>query len=45
MSEDGSIDNGFLPPTFEVKRNRIEKIHQGFYKKWFLNKDKVVFEP
>ena len=45
MSEDWTVDNGLLTPTLKVKRNRIEKIHQGFYKSWFLNPDKVVFEP
>lgn len=45
MSEDWTVDNGLLTPTLKVKRNRIEKIHQGFYKSWFLSEDKVVFEP
>jgi long-chain acyl-CoA synthetase len=44
MKEDWNIDNGLTTPTMKVKRNAIEKIHREFYKSWFENEDKVIFE-
>ncbi|MFT5715183.1 MAG: long-chain acyl-CoA synthetase [Flavobacterium sp.] len=44
MKEDWNVDNGLTTPTLKVKRNAIEKIHQPFYKSWFENEDKVIFE-
>jgi long-chain acyl-CoA synthetase len=44
MKEDWNVDNGLTTPTLKVKRNDIEKIHQQFYKSWFENEDKVIFE-
>ncbi len=44
MKEDWSIDNGLLTPTLKVKRSQVEKIHSGFYKSWFENIEKVIFE-
>ncbi|WP_339916422.1 AMP-binding protein [Yeosuana marina] len=44
MKEDWNVDNGLTTPTFKVKRNSIEKIHQPFYKQWFENNDKIIFE-
>ena len=44
MKEDWSVDNGLTTPTLKVKRNSIEKIHQPYYKQWFENSEKVIFE-
>ena len=44
MKEDWTMDNGLLTPTLKIKRNSVEKIHQPFYKSWFEEADKVIFE-
>jgi len=44
MKEDWNVDNGLTTPTLKVKRNAIEKIHREYYKSWFENDDKVIFE-
>ncbi len=44
MKEEWTVDNGLLTPTLKVRRNSIEKIHQGYYKSWFESTEKVVFE-
>ena len=44
MKEDWTVDNGLTTPTLKVKRNAVEKIHQQFYKEWFENDEKVIFE-
>lgn len=44
MKEDWTVDNGLTTPTLKVKRNSIEKIHQPYYKQWFENPEKVIFE-
>lgn len=44
MKEDWNVSNGLTTPSLKVKRNSIEKIHQQFYKSWFENAEKVIFE-
>jgi long-chain acyl-CoA synthetase len=44
MKESWTVDNGLLTPTMKVKRNQVEKIHQGFYPEWFEAEGKVIWE-
>ena len=44
MREDWTIDNGLLTPTLKIKRNRVEKIYKGMYKKWFSEEALILFE-
>ncbi|MAJ50713.1 MAG: hypothetical protein CMB82_03730 [Flammeovirgaceae bacterium] len=44
MKEDWTIDNGLLTPTLKIKRNRVEKIHQDMYSKWFSEDASILFE-
>ena len=44
MKEDWTIDNGLLTPTMKIKRNRVEKIHQDIYPKWFNDEAAILFE-
>ena len=44
MREDWTIDNGLLTPTLKIKRNRVEKIYKGMYKKWFSEEGLILFE-
>ena len=29
-----SVDNGFITPTFKVKRNRIEEVYAPMFERW-----------
>ena len=44
MKEDWTIDNGLLTPTLKIKRNRVEKIHQDMYNRWFNEEASILFE-
>jgi long-chain acyl-CoA synthetase len=38
-----TVDNGFITPTFKVKRNRIEEAYSGSFDSWVSKKSKVLF--
>ena len=38
-----TVDNGFITPTFKVKRNRIEEAYSGSFEGWVSKKSKVLF--
>jgi len=37
------VDNGFITPTFKVKRNRIEEAYAGFFEGWAATRQRVVW--
>jgi long-chain acyl-CoA synthetase len=38
-----TVDNGFITPTFKVKRNRIEEAYAGFFESWAATRQRVVW--
>ena len=38
-----TVDNGFITPTFKVKRNRIEEAYSGSFENWVGKRSKVQF--
>ncbi|MDR7335229.1 AMP-binding protein [Roseateles asaccharophilus] len=38
-----TVDNGFITPTFKVKRNRIEEAYGGKFEAWVGKRAKVLF--
>ena len=38
-----TVDNGFITPTFKVKRNRIEEVFANNYERWVASRKKVVW--
>ena len=38
-----TVDNGFITPTFKVKRTRIEEAYAGKFEGWVGKRAKVVF--
>jgi long-chain acyl-CoA synthetase len=44
VTEPWSVDNGFITPTFKVKRNRIEEVYGPNYEKWVGSRKKVIWQ-
>ena len=40
-----SVENGFVTPTFKVKRNRIEEAYAGSFEGWVGTRRAVVWAP
>ena len=43
VTEPWSVDNGFITPTFKVKRNRVEEVYAASYDKWESARKKVIW--
>ena len=39
-----TVDNGFITPTFKVKRNRIEEAYAPRFEAWVGSRKKVIWE-
>ena len=38
-----TVDNGFITPTFKVKRNHVEEVYASHYESWVTTRSKVVW--
>ena len=43
VTEPWSVGNGFITPTFKVKRNRVEEVYAASYDKWESARKKVIW--
>ena len=43
VSEPWTVDNGFITPTFKVKRNRIEEVYGAWFERWVGAHRRVVW--
>ncbi|QPF76191.1 AMP-binding protein [Roseateles sp. DAIF2] len=43
MKSPWTVDNGFITPTFKVKRNRVEEVYGSHYEEWVERRKKIVF--
>jgi long-chain acyl-CoA synthetase len=43
VTEPWTVDNGFITPTFKVKRNRIEEVYAGRFERWIGARRPVVW--
>jgi long-chain acyl-CoA synthetase len=43
VTEPWTVDNGFITPTFKVKRNRVEEVYGGRYDAWAESHKPVIW--
>jgi long-chain acyl-CoA synthetase len=39
-----TVDNGFITPTFKIKRNRVEEAYGANYERWIGARKKIIWE-
>jgi long-chain acyl-CoA synthetase len=39
-----TVDNGFITPTFKIKRNRVEEVYGANYERWISTRRKIIWE-
>jgi long-chain acyl-CoA synthetase len=39
-----TVDNGFITPTFKIKRNHIEEVYAAKYERWVGARKKILWE-
>jgi len=39
-----TVDNGFITPTFKIKRNRVEEVYGANYERWIGTRRKIIWE-
>ena len=39
-----TVENGFVTPTFKIKRNKIEETYGANFEKWSTTKAKIIWE-
>jgi len=39
-----TVDNGFITPTFKIKRNRVEEAYGANYERWIGVRKKIIWE-
>jgi long-subunit acyl-CoA synthetase (AMP-forming) len=42
VSENWSLENGFLTPTNKIKRNVINETYQEMFEKWYNEKNRII---
>jgi long-chain acyl-CoA synthetase len=43
VTEPWTVDNGFITPTFKVKRNRVEEVYGSRYEAWAGSRQMVIW--
>jgi len=43
VTEPWTVDNGFITPTFKVKRNRVEEVYSGRFETWAGARREVIW--